>query len=145
MMVGVSSVALVVRLKSTWRCSCARSLIRIVHHLLEQREIHQRLAAEEGDVNGTAARRLLQQKIHRGLGGGEVHELRLALGSSHFVRAEFVAVLARQVALVGEIQHQRLQRKIRGRGLHRLGNGASGDDYVRMRHFGHQLPRVFRF
>ena len=53
----------------------------------------------------------VEQKIHRSLGRLEVHELRLAFGRRHLVLAELVAVLAGQIALVGEIHHQRLERE----------------------------------
>src|SRR5579863_3382442 len=39
------------------------ALGRIGHHVLEQREVHERFAAEECDVNGLAARGLLQKEI----------------------------------------------------------------------------------
>ena len=112
MMAGVSSVALVVRLKSMVRPCSAACCVGVSHHLLQQREIHERLAAEKRDVNRPAARGLRQQKIHRSLGRLEVHELRLAFRRRDFVLAEFVAILAGQIALVGEIHHQRLQREI---------------------------------
>ena len=92
---------------------------------LQQRKVHQRLAAEEGDVNRTASGRLLQQKIHRSLGRLEIHELRLAFGRGHLVFAEFVAIRAGQIALVGEIQHQGLQREDPRAGLHRSRTTAS--------------------
>ena len=64
----------------------------VSHHLLQQREIHQRFAAEECDVDRLATGRLRQQKIHRRLGRLDVHELRLAFGRRDFVFAELVAV-----------------------------------------------------
>ena len=120
-------------------------LAGVCHHLLEQRKVHQRLAAEEGHVNRTAAGRLLQQKIHGGLRGLEIHEFRLALGRCYFIGAELVTVLTRQVALVGEIQHQGLQREISGRGLDRFRNVSTGNDDVGVHHFRHELFRVIRF
>ena len=117
MMAGVSSVALVVRLKSMWRpCSAARWL-RVRHHFLQQRKIHQRFAAEERDVDRAPVARFGEQKIDRSLGRFEVHELRLAFGRGDLVGAEFVAVLAGEIALVGEVHHQRLNGKNVGKRL----------------------------
>ncbi len=87
------------------------ALIGVLHYFLQQRKVHECLATEERDVNRTPVARLGAKKIYRGLGGLDIHELRLSLGRSHFVRAELVAVLAREVALVGEIHHQSLYGK----------------------------------
>ena len=91
-----------------------RFLIRVLHHLLEQRKIHQRLAAKEGDVDRMASHGILKQVIHRLLGHIPAHELGLAVRRGDLVFAELVAVATAQIALIGEVQHHRLQWKVRG-------------------------------
>jgi len=118
-------------------------LVGVGHHLLEQREVHEGLAAEESDVDGAAAGGLFEQKIHRGAGRVEIHEFRLALGGGDFIFAEFVAVLAGKVALVGEVEDQGLQGEDGGRVLRRRGDGWAGDDGAGVKHFLDQLFGVF--
>src|SRR5262249_38608663 len=130
-----------------------------VHHLLEQRKIHERLAAEEGDVNGAAARGLIEQEIDGLLSSLDIHEFWLAFRRGDFVGSEFVTVLAGQVALVGEVHPQTLQRKAGGRRIERLdgrrprvaGPGAParvrgpaphGDDRAGLRHFFNYFPSI---
>ena len=90
---------------------------RVADGALEHLEVHQRLAAEEGDVRGLADAGFLQREIDRRLRRLLAHELRLAavLGVDDLVLAVLVAVLARQVALVGDVDHQRLDRHRRQR------------------------------
>src|SRR5215469_12767314 len=72
----------------------------ISNHLFEKRKVHEGLAAEKGDVYGTAFPRLGQQKVHRLPGGFEIHELGLTFRRGYLVCPELVAVLAGKVALV---------------------------------------------
>ena len=83
--------------------------------LLQHREVHQRLAAEERDHRGPAA--LAQGEVDGLARRLLAHELRLlaVLGVDDLVLAVLVAVLAAQVALVGDVHHQRLQRNDRER------------------------------
>ena len=109
-------------------------LIGVGDHLLQQREIHQRFAAEERDVNGPPVGRLFQQEIHRRLGRFHVHELRLAFGCGQLVGAKLVAVLARQIALVGEIHHQRLDGENFGKAGRFLDRIIARQDHVGVIH-----------
>ncbi len=116
-----------------------RLFVGISHHLLQQREVHERLATEESDTDGRPAVRRLQQEIHGGLRRLEVHELRFALRRGYLVFAELVAILARKVALVGQVHHQRLQGKIRRRILDRRGMGFARHDHAGFKHLLDQL------
>ena len=89
----------------------------VIHHLLQQREVHQRFAAEEGDVDALSALRLGEQVVDRSSGRLPVHELRLAFRRGDLVFAELVAILAGEIALVGHVHHQRLQGKFLGQRL----------------------------
>ncbi len=114
---GWSSVALVVRLKSTSFCWAAARGARVGDGRLEHLEVHQRLAAEERDVRGLAGARFAQREVHARPGRLLAHELGLAavLGVDDLVFAVLVAVGAGQVALVGHVDHQGLD----GHGLER--------------------------
>ena len=80
---------------------------------LQHRKVEKRLAAEERQVRRLARAALLEQELdavaRRLLG----HELRLlaVLGVDDLVLAVLVAVRARQVALVRDVQHHRVQRE----------------------------------
>src|SRR6516225_5075080 len=67
-----------------------------------------------------ASSRLLQQEIHGSPGCFQVHEFRLAFGRRDFVLTVLVAILAGEIAMIGEIQHQCLQGKNFRRILERL-------------------------
>jgi len=64
MISSVSRVALVVRLKPIPRPWPLSLVASVLHHLAQQPEVHQRLAAEEGDVHRLAALGLLEQEVH---------------------------------------------------------------------------------
>ena len=63
------------------------------------------------------------------LGGLHVHEFLFALGRGDFVFAELVAVLAGEIALVGDVHHHGLEREMfRERfGFFREGDGGVAD------------------
>jgi hypothetical protein len=75
-----------------------------------------------------AAHGLREQIVDRGGRRFEVHELRLAFGCGDFILAEFVAILAGEIALIGEIHHHGLQGKIVGQRLGRIDKGLGGGD-----------------
>ena len=83
-----------------------------------------------------------KQHVDRGAGGVEIHELRLALGRGDFIRAVFVAVPAGEVALIRQVQHQRLQRENRRRVLRRLGRRIARDDGAALRQFAKQADCI---
>ena len=85
---------------------------RVGDRRLEDREIHQRLAAEERDVRVRVVARFAQRELDALARGLLAHELRLlaVLGIDDLVLAVLVAIGAGQVALVGDVDHQRLQR-----------------------------------
>ena len=145
MMAGVSSVALVVRLKSMERPCASACSLAYCHDAFQQRKIHQRLAAEERDVHGAPLAGLLKQKVDRGARRLEVHELRLALGRRDLVLAELVAILAGEIALIGQIQHQRLQREVGRRILRRLGRCIACDDGAALRQLTEQADCILAF
>ena len=91
------------------------ALARVGHRLLEDLEVEQRLATEEGEVRDRQIARLLEHEVDalpRGLlahvGGRGV-----ARGVDDLVLAVLVAVRARQVALVRDVEDHRGERKIR--------------------------------
>ena len=92
-------------------------LPRVGNRLLQHREIQQRLAAEEGDVRDLVVARLLQHEVDALARRLLAHELRLlaVFGVDDLVLAVLVAVLAAQIALIGDVQHHRGQRKRRER------------------------------
>ncbi|MNR09394.1 hypothetical protein D3C85_1255940 [compost metagenome] len=49
--------------------------LAVVHHVLDQRPVRQRLAAEEDHGVAILVRRLPEQHLHRGLGGFRAHLL----------------------------------------------------------------------
>ena len=114
---GCSSVALVVRLKSTSLPCCRGGAPRVADGGLEHLEVHQGLAAEERDVRGLADAGFLERQIDGRLRRLLAHELGLAavLGIDDLVLAVLVAVLAGEVALVGDVDDQRLDRHRRQR------------------------------
>ena len=63
MISGFSSVALVVRLKSTSLPTSRAALPRVGDGLLQHRKVQQRLAAEEGEVGDLVVARLLQHEL----------------------------------------------------------------------------------
>ena len=85
-----------------------RRFARVGHGALQHLEVHQRLAAEERDVRRLARVALAQRQIDGGARRLGAHELGLAavFGVDDLVFAVFVAVFARQVALVGDVHHQ---------------------------------------
>ena len=88
----------------------------IVDDVAKQREIHQRFAAEEGDVDRFAAFGLREEIVDGSLRGLHVHELLFAFGRGDLVFAELVAVLAGEIALVGDVHHQVCSGKFSGSG-----------------------------
>src|SRR4029079_6628118 len=94
---------------------CAAPGIR--DRLLEYRKVQQRLAAEKRDVRELVRARFLERKLDALARGLFAHELRLpsVLGVDDLVLAVLVAVGARQIALVGDVQHHRGERKRRQR------------------------------
>ena len=117
-------------------------MVGVLHHPLEQRKIHQRLAAEERNVHAAPLAGFGKQHVDCGAGGVEIHELRLALGRRDFVRAVLVAVPAGEVALIRQVQHQRLQRENRRRILRRLGRRIARDDGAALRQFAKQADCI---
>jgi hypothetical protein len=89
-----------------------RSSPRVVQRRLENRKVHQCFTAEERDVRGRVVARLAQREIDAGPGGLLAHELRLppVLGVDNLVFAVLVTVGAAQIALIGDVDDQRLQR-----------------------------------
>src|SRR5712672_1290889 len=100
-------------------------LAGVVDHFAKHWEIHQGLAAEKSDVHGPATFGLGEQIVHRRLRGLPIHEFFFAFGSGDFVFAEFVAILTRKIALIGEVHHQGLQREMLRELLRSSGNWRS--------------------
>src|SRR5882762_5515869 len=84
-------------------------LAGVVDHFAKHWEIHQGLAAEKSDVHGPATFGLGEQIVYRRLRGLPIHEFFFAFGRGDFVFAEFIAILAGKIALIGEVHHQGLQ------------------------------------
>ena len=92
----------------------------ILDYLLQQRVVHQSLTTEERDLQRVALGGLLQEEGDCGLRRLQIHELRLAFGRGNLVGSVLVAILTGQIALIGEVQHQGLKRKVWGRILHSI-------------------------
>ena len=93
------------------------ALARVGDRLLQDREVEQRLAAEERDVRHLVVARFLEHELHALARGLLAHELGLlaVLGVDDLVLAVLVAVGAAQVALVGDVEDHRRQRERRER------------------------------
>ncbi|MNZ87490.1 hypothetical protein D3C78_1063500 [compost metagenome] len=81
--------------------------LAVLHHRLDQRPVGQRLAAEEHHGVARLVGRLLEQHLHRGDGGVELH----LLARRGLVQVFLVAVGAAQVAAGIDVQHHGIDRR----------------------------------
>ena len=107
-------------------------ILGVPHGLREQRKIHQRLAAEESHMNGRALGRLLDEHVDRRLRHVHPHILGLSVRFADLVGAVLIAIAACQIALVGEVQHNALQREGARGHLGRVGDRIAVRDYFRL-------------
>ena len=97
-----------------------RATAGVVYGLTQHGDVHERLSTEKCQVDVAAPRRLFDEVIDRCFRRFNRHELWLALWRRDAIFAELVAILAREIALIREVEHQRLQGERRGRALHRF-------------------------
>ncbi|MNH01519.1 hypothetical protein D3C79_607400 [compost metagenome] len=76
-------------------------------HVLDQWPVGQRLATEEHHAVALLVGRLLEQHLHRSLGGGGTH----LLARGRFVQVFLVAVGAAEVAAGVDVEHHGVQRR----------------------------------
>ena len=82
-----------------------RGRFGVGHHLLDQRHVGERLAAEEDDVDAIARRACLEQQVDTACGGDEIHLAAIGRLGKIFL----VAVRARQITAGVHVEHQRAQ------------------------------------
>ncbi|MNF43547.1 hypothetical protein D3C84_246350 [compost metagenome] len=81
--------------------------LAVLHHRLDQRPVGQRLAAEEHHGVARLVGRLLEQHLHRRLGGVQLH----LLAGRRLVEVFLVAVGTAQVAAGVDVEHHGVQRR----------------------------------
>ena len=142
MIAGVSSVALVVRLKSTDRpsasaCWLAYSTTRSSSgKFISVSPPKNVMCTPRRSPDSANSMSIAARAVSKSMNFG------LPSRRRHLVRAVLVAVPAGKVALIRQVQHQRLQRENRRRILRRLGGRVARNDGAALRQLAKQADCI---